>query len=61
MKRSYALIVSHWDNSGIIRAFGPYDSEDVAKAAEPQLQDLYQPEGIGKWEVIPMFNINTED
>ena len=60
MKRSYALIVSHWDGSGILRAFGPYGSEADAKAAEPTLQDLYQPEGIGKWEMVPMFSIDTE-
>lgn len=60
MKRSYALVVSHWDGSGIIRAFGPYESEDAAKAAEADLQDLYQPDGIGKWETVTLFNITTE-
>jgi hypothetical protein len=61
MKRSFALVVSEWDGSGIFRAFGPYDSEADAKGAEPKLQDLYGPEGIGKWEVVPMFTITTED
>lgn len=60
MKRSYALTVSYEDGSGILRAFGPYDTEADAHAAEPRLQDLYAPELGGKWEVVPMFTITEE-
>lgn len=61
MKRAYALVVSYHDGSAILRAFGPYPTEDAAKAAEPDLQDLYYPDGIGKWEVVPMYAITMED
>lgn len=61
MQRSYALVVSHWDGSGILRAFGPYDTEAAAKAAESKLQDLYEPDSGGKWQVVPMYTITTEN
>jgi hypothetical protein len=61
VKRFYILTVSHFDGSGILRAFGPYDTEEAAKTAEPKLQDLYYPDAIGKWDVVPMYTITTED
>jgi hypothetical protein len=61
MKRSYVITVSHWDASGVLRAFGPYDTEQAAHDAQPALLDLYGPDPGGKWEVIPMFTITTED
>ncbi len=61
MKRSYIIAVTYYDSPGILRTFGPYATEEAANAAEPKLQDLYQPEGMGKWEVVPMYSIDTED
>jgi hypothetical protein len=60
VKRSYALVVSYSDGSGILRAFGPYGTEEAARAAEPKLQELFAPDGTGKWEVVPLYSITTE-
>jgi hypothetical protein len=57
VKRSYALVVSYYDSSAAIRCFGPYGTEEAAKAAEPKLQDLFHPDGTGKWDVVPMYSI----
>lgn len=57
MKRAYILAVSYSDRSGILRAFGPYATEAAAKAAEPELQALYESDGTGLWEIVPMYEI----
>lgn len=59
MNRSYVLVTSEWDGSGIGRAFGPYDTEEAAKAAQPDLQELCDPHGSARWDVLPMYTITT--
>lgn len=61
MKRSYVLVTSQWDNSGVGRVFGPYDTEEAAKAALPHLQEVCDPLGTVQWEALPMYTITTED
>lgn len=61
MKRSFILTVSYWDSSGVLRAFGPYDTEQAANDAQSKLLDLYGADPGGKWEVTTLFTIPTED
>lgn len=58
----YALVVSHCDRSGIIQAFGPYDSPEQAEASKDALQDGMPLLSIagGLWEVVPMADLAKE-
>ncbi|MEV7814282.1 hypothetical protein AB0P05_26690 [Streptomyces flaveolus] len=55
----YALVVSHYDRSGIIQAFGPYDSPKQAEASRDAIQSGMPLLSIagGMWEVVPMTDL----
>lgn len=58
MTTQYIALLSYWDRSGIIQAFGPYDTEAAAEAARDQLQQLPAIQG-GRWEIIPCMQTVT--
>lgn len=52
----YALVESHVDRSGVIRVLGPYDSEEAAKAALPDVLDFLI-DSHGVWDAVPIHDL----
>lgn len=52
MATQYIALLSYYDGSGAIQAFGPYDTEAAAETARDQLQRLPAIQD-GRWEIIP--------
>lgn len=55
MKR-FALVQVHPDRSGVIRVIGPYDSEEDAKGALPEIQDFLV-DSFGLWDTVPIHDL----
>jgi hypothetical protein len=57
--KRYLLVLSHHDRSGVIKAFGPYDTEDEARSWQGEVADLIDP-GSGVWDVIPLYSTRSQ-
>lgn len=59
MTTRYIALLSYCDRSGVIQAFGPYDTEGAAEAARDELQALPAIQG-GIWEILPCVDAFTQ-
>lgn len=60
MKKRFILLQSHWDHSGPLQSFGPYDTEEEARAAEEFVDELVNSNGLGgRWDVIRCTDFST--
>ena len=49
----YTVVLQHHDRSGLLGAFGPYPSEEAARAGIAALQQMPMADGL--YEVLPLF------
>lgn len=52
MNTRYVVLLSHFDGSGVIQAFGPYNTRALADGAMADLQ-TWPAIQDGRWEVLP--------
>jgi hypothetical protein len=61
MRKRFILALCHYDSPGVIQAFGPYDTEEAAKAAETDLYDVVNYSGMaGRFEITPCYDLVLE-
>lgn len=60
MINRYMVVLSHGDRSGIIQAFGPYDSEEEAEHARGVIPEVLPAVSAGLWETVLCTNLETE-
>jgi hypothetical protein len=62
MKKRFVLALCHHDARGVIQAFGPYETEEAAQAAETEIYDIVNYCGnTGRFEVTPCCDLTLED
>lgn len=55
----WVIVVSHYDKSGIIGVYGPYDSQSIAESNSEWLQSLPGSKYTGGlWEVMEMHSVS---
>jgi len=55
----YIVLLSYYDGSGSIQAFGPYNTEALAKDAMAELEKWPALGHAGRWEVLPCVDTST--
>lgn len=60
MIRRYVLVLLYSDRSGIIQAFGPYDSEEEALRAKTAIPEALPAIPGGLWDVTLCADLESE-
>lgn len=61
MKKRFVLALCHFDSPGVIHSFGPYETEEAAKAAETELYDIVNYCGqAGRFQIVACYGLALE-
>jgi hypothetical protein len=61
VRNTYIVALSHHDRSGIIQAFGPYDTFEEAEQAEGAIPDFLPAlDAVGLWEIVLCADLVSE-